>query len=133
MPTFADVKAILNAIADNANNDVDGGGCPHKRFWNVDYATFTTGEVPNIRIHGVTYHVPIVNSATPLQSAFYKVLLAPLPVTDGNNSATVNQMPDGGPLITEATYSVRVNGVDKTGAQIQSDLEAWLSGGMSEK
>jgi hypothetical protein len=130
MPTFADVQAILEAIAANAIGDVDGGGCPHKRFWNVGRQQFLTGEVPNIVLGGTTYHIPIINSGQPLESAFFKVLLGPLPVTQGASQATVKQMPDGGPFITDRDYTANVNGVDKTGVQIQADLSDWLTHGM---
>jgi hypothetical protein len=98
MIDFAGMQATLDAIADNANADVDGGGCPHKRFWRgMTRDQFVKGEVPNISIMGVTYHIPIVNSANPLDSWLLKVLLGSITVTEGQNSATINQMPDGGP------------------------------------
>jgi hypothetical protein len=128
MPVYADVQAILDAIANNANGDVDLS--PHRRFWSVSRQTFLSGEVPNITIAGVTYHIPIVNSSNPLQSAFFQILLGPLTVTSGASTATIVQMPKGGPFITDSGFSVTVNGVNKSGTDIQNDLTNWLTNGM---
>jgi hypothetical protein len=130
MITFADLQATLDAIADNAISDVEGENCPHKRFWRINRQDFVSNEVPNIVIAGVTYHIKIVNSATPLESAFYKILLGDLTVNEGANSTTIPQMPENGPFITDASYTVSVNGVNKSGADIQKDIEGWLANGM---
>jgi hypothetical protein len=133
MIDFAELQATLDAIADKANSDVDGPGCPHKRFWNVTRQQFISGEVPNITIRGVTYHIPIVTT-TPgqeLNSAFYRVLVGSIQVTEGAQTATIPQMPaSSGPFITEEGYTVTVKGVTKTGDQIKAEIEEWLTHGM---
>jgi hypothetical protein len=128
--SFSDLQATLDAIADNAIGDVDGAGCPHKRFWRITRDAFLANEVPNIVINNVTYHVKIVNAAQPLESAFYKVLLGGLTVSAGKNTTTIQQMPEGGPFITDDDFAVTVNGVNKNGPQIRADIEGWLTGGM---
>jgi len=130
MITFTDIQAILDAIADHATDDIEGPTCPHKRFWRINRDDFIKGEVPGIVINGITYHIKIVNANKPLESNFYKVLLADLPVTEGVNSTTILQMPEDGPYITAGDYSVQVNGVNKSGDQIKADITEWLTNGM---
>jgi hypothetical protein len=130
MIDFAGLQATLDAIADNANDDVDGGGCPHKRFWRVSRDTFVNGEVPNITKNGVTFHIPIVDKMTPLNSWLYKVLLGDITVSEGANTLNIRQMPQNGPVITDRGFTVTVNGAAKTGDEIKADIEAWLTHGM---
>jgi len=130
MISYAELQAILDAIANNAISDVDGPTCPHKRFWRISRQEFLANEVPNIVVNNVTYHIKIVNSAQGLDSAFFKVLLGDLTVNEGENSTTIPQMPENGPFITDAGYTVSVNGVNKTGTQIQADITDWLTNGM---
>lgn len=132
MITFADLQAILDGIADNAALSVDGGGCPHKRFWRVNYNTFLSGEVPNIVLGGVTYHIKIVDNATPINSPFYNILLGDLSVNEGANSWTISQMPEGGPFITDTGYSITVGGNDMTGDEIKTAIGDWLNNAMPE-
>jgi hypothetical protein len=128
MITFADIKALLDAIDNNAT--VSASGAPHGVFWNVTRSQFLAQEVPNLKWRSVIFHIKIVNAAAPLDSAFYKILLGPLEITDGTNSVTLPQMPKGGPFITDNGYVVSVNGANKTGAEIKSALEEWLNNGM---
>lgn len=130
MIDFDGLKAILDAIADNAISDVEGPGCPHKRFWRISRQDFIANEVPNISHNNVTYHIKIVDLAKPGESAFFKILLGDLTVREGTNSWAIPQMPENGPFITDPGYVVSVNGVNKTAAQIQTDISDWLTNGM---
>lgn len=128
MITFDVVKAYLDAIAANANNDITNS--PHKMFWTgMTENDFLTKEVPNITKNGVVYHIKIVDLQNPAQSPILKILLGTLTVTQGGSSATFRQMPDGGPFITDRNpmYNVNVAGVGSTdGDKIEADLREWL-------
>jgi len=127
--TFNDIKNYLNAIADKSGIIA---GSPHKRFWNIPYQNFVTGNVPHATCDDGSA-VPIMNNnkvnpmLDPLKSPFYRILFDQAGVC-GNP-----QMPEGGPLITEAGYSVTLpDGTTITGAQIQSNINSWLSNGFPE-
>ena len=121
--TFAKVQAYLDAVAANASIDI--GNSPHLSFWSVPYATFVTGNVPNVSDHGSP--VSIIDPANPLQSPLYVIL------TDPKGWHGKRQMPGGGPYITDADYSVTLaDGTPVTGQQIQADLADWLTKGFPE-
>lgn len=122
-PRFADIQSILDAIAaaDTSNPLPDA---PHNTdsgspFWretgnpDSDYTTFTTGTVPN-------FGALIMNQADPINSLFYTMLMGTGPGP---------QMPLGGPFITDAGYSVTVNGNVMSGQDIQTTLKTWLGNG----
>ena len=125
-PHFADIQAILDAIAaadtsnplPNAPHNIDTGA----PFWretgnaNGDYKTFTTGTVPN-------FGDLIMDQADPLNSLFYTMLMGTGPGS---------QMPLGGPYITDAGYTVTVNGNPMSGQDIQTTIETWLKGGFPQ-
>jgi hypothetical protein len=127
---FSDVQNILDAIL--ANSDWAQGQPmplhppPHSAFWrqtgdyDVDYKRFTTGNVPNVG-------VPIMNRAAgkELTSNFYVILTDPY----GLRNEDLEQMPAGGPCITDPGYQVKVNGTTMTGQQIKDALAAWLTNG----
>ena len=121
---FADIQAYLNAIADNANGDIDES--PHKRFWSVAYNNFINGNIPNVTSSGAPIPagqpIPIINKADPVNSSFFAILKG--------GFAGKRQMPDGGPLITDPGYQITVNGKTVTGAQIQADIQSWLQNGI---
>jgi hypothetical protein len=120
---FADIQAYLEAIANKATNDVDGGGCPHKRFWNVPFATFISGNVPLVLNAG--HPIPIMDPTTPANSAFFAILKGPF--------VGKRQMPGGGPFITDTGYQVTTAaGKVVTGQQIQDDITWWLTHGFPE-
>ena len=106
MPTtivYADIQNYLNAIANKANNPISDS--PHGAWWltpdgtsPLSYNDFKTGQVPNVD------SVNIMDSGTPLQSAFYVILTNPNGY-QGKNKRPYNQMPDGGPYITDAGYT----------------------------
>jgi hypothetical protein len=119
MIKFKDVQAYLDAIAAK-NGAIDGS--PHGAFWQVDYATFTTGNVP-----GVVPSVSIMNQQAPLQSPFFVIL------TNSNGWQGNPQMPDGGPYITDAGYQVTLaDGTQLTGQQIIDNLTEWLNNGFPQ-
>jgi hypothetical protein len=128
MTTFADIKAILDGIDSAA--DVPASGAPHQVFWNITREQFLAQEVPNLKWRSVIFHIKSVDTGTPLASAFYKILLGPLVITEGTKSVTLPQMPKGGPFITDPAYSATVNGGAMTGAQIKAAIEEWLTNGM---
>jgi putative intracellular protease/amidase len=47
--SFSDVQRLLNNFV--SANGIDLGGSPHSDFWNTDYYSFVTGDVPGL--HGV--------------------------------------------------------------------------------
>ena len=125
-PHFADIQAILDAIA-NADTSNPLPNAPHNTdsgapFWRetgdakADYKTFTTGTVPN-------FGDPIMDQADPLSSLFYTMLLGTGPGS---------QMPLDGPYITDAGYSVTVNGNVMSGQDIQTTIQTWLKGGFPQ-
>jgi hypothetical protein len=100
---------------------------PHRSFWRQtnqyeeDYHRFTTGAVPGVDI-------PIMNTAAgeELTSNFYVVLTNP----DGLADEGIDQMPAGGPFITEPGYEVTLaDGREMTGLEIQESLARWLTTG----
>ena len=131
MPTtivYADIQNYLNAIAKQppANNPISGS--PHGAWWlNPDgsplkYTDFLSGQIPNVG------SVNIMDSGTPLQSAFYVIL------TNTNGCQGFPQMPGGGPFITDAGYTVTLSdGTKITGATIQANMESWLTNKFPEK
>jgi hypothetical protein len=122
-PHFTDIQNVLDAIAaadtsnplSNAPHNTDSGSPFWRETGNLDsdYTTFTTGTVPN-------FGDPIMDTSTPLNSLFYTMLMGTGPGM---------QMPDGGPYITDANYSVNVAGNTMSGQDIQTTLQNWLSGG----
>jgi hypothetical protein len=135
MPTnYSDIIMYLDAIANNANGNV--ASASHGYWWHVNqdinqgplaYKDFVTGTV-----YGVTDSsgnpIPIIGTdskqTNPLQSAFYILLSTP------GGSGGFQQMPKGGPFITDSGFSVQLaNGDTVTGAQIMANLKAWLGNG----
>jgi hypothetical protein len=128
MPTtirYADILNYLTAIANKANNPIDGS--PHGTWWSgLSYNDFKTGQVTNLGI-------PIMDSSNPLQSNFYVIL------TNPNGCQGFNQMPGGGPtppagpFITDANYTVTLpDNTTISGAQIAANMQSWLSNGFPE-
>jgi hypothetical protein len=122
MPTtirYADILNYLTAIMNKESNPI--GDSPHGEWWsNLSYNDFVTGQVHNLG-------VPIMNSGTPLQSAFYVIL------TNTNGYQGMPQMPDGGPYITDQNYSAKLpDGTTITGATIAANIQSWLSNGFPE-
>jgi hypothetical protein len=115
--TYETLIKYLDAIDQNGN--LSASGAPHGVFWkdaagnNLPLATFKSLSitVPN-------GPVQIFNPAQYDQSPLYLILLGPW---NGRP-----QMPKTGPYITDAGYSVTVDGNAVTGAQIQADFLAWL-------
>jgi hypothetical protein len=60
-----------------------------------------------------------------LTSTFYVILTNP----DGLSDQGIEQMPAGGPYITDVGYSVIVGGATMSGQQIQDALSSWLTNG----
>ncbi len=125
-PKFADIQNILDAIAAADTSD-PLPNAPHNTnsgspFWretgnaDADYKTFTTGTVPN-------FGDPIMDAANPLTSLFYTMLMGTGPGP---------QMPLSGPYITDAGYSVTVNGNTMSGQDIQTTLQTWLTNGFPQ-
>jgi hypothetical protein len=123
---FSDIKAYLDAIADQAVQNIDDS--PHKRFWNVAYADFINGTVPGVKSSGppiaVGQPIPIIDKTNPLNSSFFSILKS--------GFAGKRQMPDGGPLITDGGFQISVSGKTVTGKQLQDDIESWLKNGYPE-
>ena len=124
-PTFADIQNMLDAIAAAGNNPISNS--PHSTFWRQtgnyaqDYTLFTTGSVPNVGL-------PIMNTASgqELTSNFFVIL------TDPNGVQGIEQMPGGGPYITDSGYAVTVNGTKMSGQQIIDAMKFWLTNGFPQ-
>ena len=123
---FARVKDYLDAIAESAVGDITVS--PHHAFWQTDYPTFKTGNVPGVtcpRVRGNP--IPNLDNADLTQSAFYTIL------TQAAGFCAMEQMPAGGPFINSAGYEVILPDHSKvTGAQIQADVLDWLQSGAPE-
>jgi hypothetical protein len=115
---FADIQLILDAIA-NKNGNI--GGSPHGVFWrqtgnyDSDYTSFTNGQVPGVGL-------PIIDFSNPKNSNFVVILINP------NGVQGFEQMPGGGPFITDPGYQVTLpNRQTLTGQQIQETITNWLN------
>lgn len=116
--TFLQIQSYMDAIAEKGSLDI--AGSPHKAFWQVSYATFIIGVIPQVRCKGNL--IPIINKQDPANSPFYIIL------TSSPGFCNVEQMPVAGPYITDPGYSVALaNGTMATGAQIQKDILEWLT------
>jgi hypothetical protein len=106
--------AYLDGI--DAKGNLAADGAPHGVFWkdgngdNLSLATFK-----GLTILG---NVKIFNDVHPEQSPLYLILQGPW---NGRP-----QMPKTGPYITDAGYSITVNGATITGNQIKADFLDWL-------
>jgi|SRR5882724_1284056 len=133
--TYADIQNILDAVLANSTYAQQNPPIsqnppqPHLVFWRQtgnyanDYNLFTTGPVPNVGL-------PIMNTAPgqELQSNFYVILTNP----NGLQQQGIPQMPDGGPYITDAGYSITVGGNNMSGQQIINALQSWLTNGFPQ-
>jgi hypothetical protein len=125
--TFADIQNMLDAIAAAGNNPISNS--PHATFWRQtgvyaqDYTAFTTGSVPNVGL-------PIMNTASgqELTSNFFVILTNP----NGLQSQGIEQMPGGGPYITDSGYTAIVNGNKMTGQEIIAAMTSWLTNGFPQ-
>src|SRR5262245_44556948 len=96
--TFARVQQYLDAIADKAILDI--GSSSHQRFWGVTYHQFINGVVPggtDVECKGQA--TLIINKNDPLQTPFFLILTQ-------QQWCNINQMPEGGPFVTDADYTV---------------------------
>jgi hypothetical protein len=131
--TFADIQDVLDAIlakstyAQNNPPISQHPPRPHLVFWRQtgnyaqDYDRFTTGPVPSVGL-------PIMNTAAgqELSSNFLVIL------TDPNGVEGIEQMPAGGPFITDAGYSTTVGGKNMTGQEIIDTIQSWLTNGFPQ-
>ena len=121
--SYARIQAYLDAIAAQANGDVTAS--PHGEFWHVDYAAFVAGNVPGVQCQG--HPIPDLAAGHLVNSAFYRIL------TDGTGFCGMEQMPAGGPFITDPGLQlVLADGTQITGAQVQADIHDWLANGAPE-
>ena len=123
--TYANILSYLDAIASKANNPVSDA--PHGVWWSgLSYQDFLSANVLGQNV---------IDTTTPLQSAFYVIL------TNPNGSQGISQMPGAesppppaGPFITDANYTATLaDGTTISGAQIQANIESWLANGYPEK
>jgi hypothetical protein len=121
---YADILSYLDAIAKKANNPVSGA--PHGVWWSgLSYTDFLSANVLGQNV---------IDTTTPLQSAFYVIL------TNPSGSQGISQMPGAespppaaGPFITDANYTATLaDGTTISGAQIQQNIESWLNNGYPE-
>ena len=118
---FSDIKKYLSAIAaKGTKNPIDRS--PHGAFWvDMDYAhTLPLGQSPNVGIQ-------IMDTQNPLQSPILLVLTA------DNAVPGIPQMPEVGPYVTDAGYTVTLpDGTTITGKQILDNMREWLSNGFPQ-
>jgi hypothetical protein len=118
---FDRVVEYLDKIGGQAVNKP--ANARHGVFWDVKYQAFMTGTVPNK--HCLGQNVPIIDPVNMVNSAFYQILKG--------RWCNMPQMPFGGPLVTEANYSITLDdGTVVTGQQVLQDLEEWLAAGAPE-
>jgi hypothetical protein len=125
MPTtvrYADILNYLMAIGNKANNPVSDA--PHGEWWSgLSYKQFLSANVLGVNV---------MDTDTPLQSAFYVIL------TNQKGYQGISQMPaqgtnPPGPFITDTGYTATLSdGTTITGATIQANMESWLSNGFPE-
>jgi hypothetical protein len=117
------IQSYLDAVAANANLDV--AGSPNKVFWNVPYAKFVSGVIPNVKCKGNP--IPVIDKQNPGNSPFYLIL------TNNAGFCDIEQMPATGPYITDRDYTVTLaEGTTVTGTKIQQDIQNWLNNGFPE-
>ena len=122
--SFSDIQAYLEAIADDPDNKKSVDNSAHERFWNVPYAQFVNGTVPNENCNGSA--IPIANK-DPNKCSFYQALKS------ASGWCNLSQMPQRGPYITDPGYKVTLkNGTMISGAQIDANIVWWLTNGMPE-
>ncbi len=122
MPTtirYADILNYLTAIMNEGKNSINDS--PHGEWWSgLSYNDFITGQVPNLGVN-------IMDSSSPLQSAFYLILI------NTNGYQGMPQMPGGGPYITDQNYSAKLpDGTTISGPTIQANIQSWLSNDFPE-
>ena len=136
---YADILAYLDAIMSIEHGDIEKKS-PHLVFWHnppkkgggpLSYHDFTTGNVPGLEDVGLPT-IPIMDTANPLQSAFYVIL------TNKNGlqfqGASIQQMPEKGPFITDPGYKTKLaNGTEITGQEIMDNMKSWLENHFPEK
>jgi Ferritin-like len=136
---YADILAYLDAIMSIEHGDIEKKS-PHLVFWHnppkkgggpLSYHDFTTGNVPGLEDDGLPT-IPIMDTANPLQSAFYVIL------TNKNGlqfqGASIQQMPEKGPFITDPGYKTKLaNGTEITGQEIMDNMKSWLENHFPEK
>ena len=117
---YADIQGYLTAIMSKDNVPI--AQSPHGVWWNINYHDFTTGQVPGVGI-------PIMDTGTPLQSAFYVILTN----QNGLPGGFPPQMPEGGPFITDPGYTTKLaDGKVITGAEIVANMKSWLENGFPQ-
>ena len=113
---YADIQHYLTAIKNKAELRTENA--PHGVWWEISYQDFTTGEVLGI---------PIMDTGTPLQSAFYVVL------TNGLPELGIPRMPKGGPFIADPGYTTKLaDGTVITGDEIAANIKSWLENGFPQ-
>jgi hypothetical protein len=121
---WADIQAYLDAIADHPGNQGDIESASHGRFWNVDYNTFMVGTVPHEDCNGSA--IPNVDH-DPKKNPLYQALI------NGKGWCQLGQMPLSGPFITDRGYVATLkDGSTISGADIASNILAWITNGMPE-
>lgn len=127
--TFSRVIEYLDAIADKGAKNASNA--THGRFWtgmtrDVFVDPTKGGIVPAIHCKGV--NIPILDLTNLPTSAANSALYMAL--TNGLGFCNKGQMPLGGPVITEAAYTVKLaDGTVVTGKQIQDDILDWIQKG----
>jgi hypothetical protein len=123
---FVRLQDYLDSIVQNAGESP--AGAPHKRFWS-SYQNLTANPLPNPKCNGqnifpVKYTDPQHTVVDADGSPLYIIL------TSANGFCGREQMPPGGPFITDVGYSVTLSdGSTVTGTQIAQDIHDWLAAG----
>ncbi len=124
--TFARLQEYLDLIVKQ-----EGGNilfAPHRRFW-ADHQTLTTQPIPAPKCQGqpilpIKYLDPERTKVDADNSPMFLIL------TELKGFCQREQMPPGGPFITDTDYSLTLSdGTVVPGAQVKQDIHDWLAAG----
>jgi hypothetical protein len=124
--SFARLQEYLDLIVSKEGGNI--GAAPHRRFWS-SHQSLTTQPLPRPKCQGQDIHpVKFLDVKMTMVDADNSPLYVIL--TNAQGFCQKDQMPAGGPFITDAGYSLTLSdGTVVTGAQVQRDIHDWLAAG----
>jgi hypothetical protein len=124
--SFARLQEYLDRIVEKEGGNI--GAAPHKRFWS-SHQSLTEQPLPRPKCQGqdifpVKYIDAARTKVDPDNSPLYVIL------TNPQGFCNREQMPPGGPFITDTNYSLRLaDGTVVTGGQVKQDIFDWMAAG----
>jgi hypothetical protein len=124
--SFARLQEYLDLIVDHNGGDISRS--PHGRFWS-SHSTLTTQPLPGPKCNGQNiFPVKFLDAGRTQvdadDSPMYVIL------TNSAGFCQREQMPPGGPFITDAGFSLTLSdGTVVSGAQVKQDIHDWLAAG----